>query len=143
MPAAIDGQRSNRVLWRNRPDELPLSAALAFGDASWADYRVKATIRLTRPGEIGFRFRQVDDKNYYSFVVVPETGQKKIIKTTNGVSVSIVCERRDRGWPWTVVVMMAHGTELAMVSAAALAAGVDRPLLTHLPPEGEMPFGGW
>ncbi len=30
-----------------------------------------------------------------------------------------------------------------MVSAAARAAGVDRPLLTHLPPEGELPFGGW
>ena len=39
--------------------------------------------------------------------------------------------------------LVAHGTELATVSAAARAAGVDRPLLTHLPPEGELPFGGW
>ena len=39
--------------------------------------------------------------------------------------------------------LIAHGTELATVSAAAHAAGVDRPLLTHLPPDGELPFGGW
>lgn len=39
--------------------------------------------------------------------------------------------------------LIAHGTELAVVSEAARAAGVDRPLLTHLPPEGELPFGGW
>ena len=39
--------------------------------------------------------------------------------------------------------LVAHGTELATVSAAARAAGADRPLLTHLPPEGELPFGGW
>ena len=39
--------------------------------------------------------------------------------------------------------LIAHGDELANVSSAARAAGVDRPLLTHLPPEGELPFGGW
>jgi predicted DNA-binding antitoxin AbrB/MazE fold protein len=39
--------------------------------------------------------------------------------------------------------LVAHGTDLATVSAAARAAGVERPLLTHLPPEGELPFGGW
>lgn len=39
--------------------------------------------------------------------------------------------------------LVAHGPELATVSAAARAAGVTRPLLTHLPPEGELPFGGW
>ena len=39
--------------------------------------------------------------------------------------------------------LIAHGAELAIVSAAARAAGVNRPLLTHLPPEGELPFGGW
>ena len=39
--------------------------------------------------------------------------------------------------------LIAHGTELAVVSEAARAAGVDRPLLTHLPPKGELPFGGW
>lgn len=39
--------------------------------------------------------------------------------------------------------LVAHGDELATVSKAARAAGVDRPLLTHLPPEGELPFGGW
>ncbi len=39
--------------------------------------------------------------------------------------------------------LIAHGAELAVVSEAARAAGVDRPLLTHLPPEGELPLGGW
>jgi predicted DNA-binding antitoxin AbrB/MazE fold protein len=39
--------------------------------------------------------------------------------------------------------LLAHGDELGPVRAAARAAGVDRPLLTHLPPEGELPFGGW
>ena len=39
--------------------------------------------------------------------------------------------------------LIAHGAELATVSAAARAAGVNRPLLTHLPPVGELPFGGW
>ena len=39
--------------------------------------------------------------------------------------------------------LVAHGEELSTVSAAARAAGVDRPLLTHLAPEGELPFGGW
>ena len=39
--------------------------------------------------------------------------------------------------------LIAHGTELAVVSEASRAAGVDRPLLTHLPPEGVLPFGGW
>jgi predicted DNA-binding antitoxin AbrB/MazE fold protein len=39
--------------------------------------------------------------------------------------------------------LVAHGTDLATVSAAARAAGVERPLLTHLPSEGELPFGGW
>jgi len=39
--------------------------------------------------------------------------------------------------------LVAHGSELAAVSAAARAAGVVRPLLTHLAPEGELPFGGW
>ena len=39
--------------------------------------------------------------------------------------------------------LVAHGSELAAVSSAALAAGVERPLLTHLPPEGALPFGGW
>jgi predicted DNA-binding antitoxin AbrB/MazE fold protein len=39
--------------------------------------------------------------------------------------------------------LIAHGAELATVSAAARASGVSRPLLTHLPPDGELPFGGW
>lgn len=39
--------------------------------------------------------------------------------------------------------LVAHGDELTTVSEAARVAGVDRPLLTHLPPEGEQPFGGW
>ena len=39
--------------------------------------------------------------------------------------------------------LIAHGAELATVGAAARAAGVIRPLLTHLRPEGELPFGGW
>lgn len=39
--------------------------------------------------------------------------------------------------------LLAHGPELAEVSASARAAGVDQPLLTHLPPADEPPFGGW
>lgn len=39
--------------------------------------------------------------------------------------------------------LIAHGPELAAVSAAACAAGVSQPLLTHLPPADELPFGGW
>ena len=39
--------------------------------------------------------------------------------------------------------LIAHGADLATVSAAARAAGVARPLLTHLPIEGDLPFGGW
>jgi predicted DNA-binding antitoxin AbrB/MazE fold protein len=39
--------------------------------------------------------------------------------------------------------LVAHGMELATVSAAARAAGVERPLLTHLPPGGDLPFGSW
>jgi predicted DNA-binding antitoxin AbrB/MazE fold protein len=39
--------------------------------------------------------------------------------------------------------LVANGAKLAPVSAAARAAGVERPLLVHLPPEGELPFGGW
>jgi predicted DNA-binding antitoxin AbrB/MazE fold protein len=39
--------------------------------------------------------------------------------------------------------LVAHGAKLGTVSEAARAAGVDRPLLTHLPPEGDLPFGGW
>ncbi|MEO8661754.1 MAG: antitoxin AF2212-like protein [Bryobacteraceae bacterium] len=39
--------------------------------------------------------------------------------------------------------LIAHGDELAMVRAAARAAGVERPLLTHVAQEGELPFGGW
>ena len=39
--------------------------------------------------------------------------------------------------------LVAHGPELATVSAAARAVGVQRPLLTHLAPAGELPSGGW
>ena len=39
--------------------------------------------------------------------------------------------------------LIAHGNELAVVSAAARAAGVDKPLLTHLASADELPFGGW
>ncbi|MBY0505082.1 MAG: DUF104 domain-containing protein [Bryobacteraceae bacterium] len=39
--------------------------------------------------------------------------------------------------------LIAHGDSLAAVRAAARAAGIERPLLTHLPPDGELPFGGW
>ena len=39
--------------------------------------------------------------------------------------------------------LIAHGRELAVVSAAARAAGVDQPLLTRVPLAGELPFGGW
>jgi predicted DNA-binding antitoxin AbrB/MazE fold protein len=39
--------------------------------------------------------------------------------------------------------LIAHGTDAAVVRAAARAAGEERPLLTHLPADGELPFGGW
>lgn len=39
--------------------------------------------------------------------------------------------------------LIAHGDDIASVRAAARALGVERPLLTHLPPVGELPFGGW
>ena len=39
--------------------------------------------------------------------------------------------------------LIAHGADAASVHAAARAAGVDRPLLTHLPEDTELPFGGW
>jgi predicted DNA-binding antitoxin AbrB/MazE fold protein len=39
--------------------------------------------------------------------------------------------------------LLAHGSELGPASAAARAAGVQHPLLTHVPPKDELPFGGW
>ena len=39
--------------------------------------------------------------------------------------------------------LIAHGDQLASVRTAARASGIERPLLTHLPMEGELPFGGW
>lgn len=39
--------------------------------------------------------------------------------------------------------LVAVGDDLPTVRAASRAAGVERPLVTHLPPEGELPFGGW
>ena len=39
--------------------------------------------------------------------------------------------------------LVAHGADAATVRAAARAAGVERPLLTHLPENSELPFGGW
>ena len=40
--------------------------------------------------------------------------------------------------------LIAHGPDPATVREQARAAGVERPLLTHLPDEGdELPFGGW
>jgi predicted DNA-binding antitoxin AbrB/MazE fold protein len=39
--------------------------------------------------------------------------------------------------------LIAHGTDAATVRENASAAGVDRPLLTHLPEDGELPFAGW
>ena len=39
--------------------------------------------------------------------------------------------------------LVAHGPDAAEVREAARAAGVERPLLTHLPPAGEESFGGW
>ena len=38
--------------------------------------------------------------------------------------------------------LVAHGTKLATVSAAAVAAGVERPLFASVPVD-DMPFGGW
>ncbi len=39
--------------------------------------------------------------------------------------------------------LIAHGPDAATVRAAARAANVERPLLTHLPEEPDLPFGGW
>jgi hypothetical protein len=39
--------------------------------------------------------------------------------------------------------LIAHGADAATVREAARAAGVERPLLTHLPEDAELPFGGW
>jgi hypothetical protein len=39
--------------------------------------------------------------------------------------------------------LIAHGPEPAAVWETARLAGVDRPLVTHLPQENELPFGGW
>ena len=39
--------------------------------------------------------------------------------------------------------LVAHGPEASAVSAAARAAGVERPLLVHLAEDNELPFGGW
>lgn len=39
--------------------------------------------------------------------------------------------------------LVAHGTDARTVRAAARAAGIERPLLTHLPQDAESPFGGW
>ena len=39
--------------------------------------------------------------------------------------------------------LIAYGPELPPVSTAAREAGVENPLLTHVPPDGDLPFGGW
>ena len=39
--------------------------------------------------------------------------------------------------------LVAHGSDAATVRAAARAAGIERPLLTHLPENSDLPFGGW
>lgn len=39
--------------------------------------------------------------------------------------------------------LVASGADLASVQQAAKSAGVQRPLLTHVPPANEEPFGGW
>lgn len=39
--------------------------------------------------------------------------------------------------------LIASGPDLASVRQAAIAAGVSRPLLTHLPEAKQEPFGGW
>jgi predicted DNA-binding antitoxin AbrB/MazE fold protein len=39
--------------------------------------------------------------------------------------------------------LVAHGSDAATVRAAARASGVERPLLTHLPEDADLPFGGW
>jgi hypothetical protein len=38
--------------------------------------------------------------------------------------------------------LVAHGAKLATVSAAAQAAGVERPLFASVP-DDDLPFGGW
>ena len=39
--------------------------------------------------------------------------------------------------------LIAHGTEASAVRLEARAAGVERPLLTHIPEDDSLPFGGW
>lgn len=39
--------------------------------------------------------------------------------------------------------LIAHGMDAATVRAAARVAGVERPLLIHVPEETDLPFGGW
>jgi predicted DNA-binding antitoxin AbrB/MazE fold protein len=39
--------------------------------------------------------------------------------------------------------LVAHGTQLALVSEAAEAAGVEEPLFAHVPASKELPFPGW
>lgn len=39
--------------------------------------------------------------------------------------------------------LIAHGPKLAEVSAAAKAAGVDRPFFARVPKERDVPFAGW
>lgn len=39
--------------------------------------------------------------------------------------------------------LVAHGTQLAAVSAAAKAAGVEEPLFAHVSAGKELPFAGW
>ena len=39
--------------------------------------------------------------------------------------------------------LVAHGPDLKTVSTAASNQGIERPLLTHLPEESDLPFGCW
>jgi hypothetical protein len=49
-------------------------------------------------------------------------------------------------WQWVALEgsrLVAHGTQLAIVSEAGKAAGAEEPLFAHVPTNKEQPFAGW
>jgi hypothetical protein len=58
----------------------------------------------------------------------------------------LASEAKPYAGQWVALIgsrLLAHGADASEVREAARAAGVERPLLTHLPPAGEDSFGGW
>jgi predicted DNA-binding antitoxin AbrB/MazE fold protein len=55
-------------------------------------------------------------------------------------------EAKPSAGEWVALIgsrLLAHGPDAVEVREKARAAGVERPLLSHLPPAGEDSFGGW